>query len=145
MEISVLQEFSLCLLFSNDFFVCVGGGILYGVLQELKVFLLFHFHCITLPLPYTSQDKGSSCFLGLYPKWFYQIKIYMCIFMPARRRESATLTWCLNFLPSKPSWRAGVITENSSTISWEFCSCLQQTACSCLSIGGLPVHQFINK
>lgn len=38
--------------------------------------------------------------------------------MPTRRRESATSSQCLNFLPPKPSWRAGVITENRGTISW---------------------------
>lgn len=38
--------------------------------------------------------------------------------MGTRRRKSITSSQSLNFLPPKPSWRAGVLTENSRTISW---------------------------
>lgn len=65
--------------------------------------------------------------------------------MRTRKRKSVTSSQSLNFLPPKPSWRAGVLTENSRTISQALCSCLQQPAYSDVSIGGLPVHQFINK
>lgn len=95
--------------------------------------------------PVHSLRQRQQLFLGPLPNDSARLK-HTCIYLCQQEGGRAVpLTWCLNFLPPKPSWIARVITENSSTISWEFCSCLQQAACSCLSIGGLPVHQFINK
>lgn len=80
--------------------------------QELSPWMPYPTNALAL-----SQQR-QQLFSQAFTELFRQIKIYMYIFMPTRRRESATSSQCLNFLPPKPSWRAGVITENSSTISW---------------------------
>lgn len=69
-------------------------------------------------LPQPLRGPTAAAFSQALAKRFKWIKICVYIFMRTRKRKSVTSRQSLNFLPPKPSWSAGVLTENSRTISW---------------------------